>query len=785
MSRIKNFYKFKKNVATEKQNVIIKKSVLSKMARKAKNMSNFLKKFKCDFTFERKGYACSDESSKSKGRSMLETLGVLLVLGLLTVFALKGVNVAMDKATANKVLDDAADVYSKLSVSKRNYETWSLVTPAKKSRSGYDFLGIHSLKDTTGEAGGALFVTYARATIPQSICKPLIDMQSKRMSIYKANAENTVSTTPMTECEEQNDMIFSFNFAPTCTSDKDCTSKYGSNYSCVKALCLRKTTCSSANDCPNGYSCISGECRYSGCSTDSDCPNGKICERGTCIEEVCAQNSDCMDGYKCVEGKCIDSCEKDSDCLTGYICRSGECTSAACSKDVDCPSDYICKSGKCASAICPPACPSGYTCTNGKCRKNACTTDANCPAGYKCLNGICKANVCLVDSDCGGFGYKCVDGICKNFSCSNDMDCKADFGATYICVNGKCQNLGCSSASDCNGTGFVCQTGKCVCSSAYQTCTMTGSDAVWCCNKTTEECSTTEENKCNSVSGKCHYTLETNEMAKRSNCVYSVGTATTGSKYADCKYKLNNTPTRRMYNCKYTLSISTVNGEPRGVMTAVKGCSGKQYCNMKWANEYCDTAAAADATTIYGVCSELNSSNSTCLIDEEFSYHNPTVPLLEKLIGCPDTQYCNLNWSEANCGSTAPANAEIIFGTCLERNNFSRTCKSEVIGVLSPISKCPKTQYCNLKWSEPTCTTAAAADAVKIYGTCLERNNFNAVCMSDDSNAARMVKVKGCASGKYCNLKYKDDQCTAAGAADTDLWGQCLARNVFSYTCTK
>ena len=39
-------------------------------------------------------------------------------------------------------LDDAADVYSKLSVSIKNRESWTVITPEGKSRSGFEIKGM-------------------------------------------------------------------------------------------------------------------------------------------------------------------------------------------------------------------------------------------------------------------------------------------------------------------------------------------------------------------------------------------------------------------------------------------------------------------------------------------------------------------------------------------------------------------------------------------------------------------------------------------------------------------
>ena len=169
---------------------------------------------------------------KSSGRSMMETLGVLIIMGLLTVLALNGLDKAMNKSKANKVLDDAAEVYSKMSMSKKTVTTWKEVIPSGKSRSGYTFQGQHKIQS------GAVFVSYARVNnIPQKICQNLIEMQSTRMTVYSSSS----LTTPLTTCAKQNDLVFTFNFTPSCSSNNDCHSKYGNDYSCQNSRCVRDT----------------------------------------------------------------------------------------------------------------------------------------------------------------------------------------------------------------------------------------------------------------------------------------------------------------------------------------------------------------------------------------------------------------------------------------------------------------------------------------------------------------------------------------------------------------
>ena len=78
-------------------------------------MKKLLHKLEQCLTFERN---TSGFLKKSRGRTMLETLAVLAVLGLLTIGSIKGLNAVFMKSRINKILDDAAKTYTILSVSK-------------------------------------------------------------------------------------------------------------------------------------------------------------------------------------------------------------------------------------------------------------------------------------------------------------------------------------------------------------------------------------------------------------------------------------------------------------------------------------------------------------------------------------------------------------------------------------------------------------------------------------------------------------------------------------------
>jgi len=106
--------------------------------------------------------------------------------------------------------------------------------------------------------------------------------------------------------------------------------------------------CVTSDDCPNGYTCVNGECHQSSgeeCTTDDDCPDGYTCEEGFCRPE----------------GVLPDSCDTSEDCPAGYYCEGHECY-------------------PCPEVSDRPECQGG----------DECETNEDCPPGFICVNGVCQ-----------------------------------------------------------------------------------------------------------------------------------------------------------------------------------------------------------------------------------------------------------------------------------------------------------------------------------------------------------------------------------------------------------
>ena len=155
-----------------------------------------------------KNYSSLNAKKKSLGRSMLEVLSVLLVMGLLTVFTLRGLDVAMNRARANKIISDAGDAYATFSITKKQEvtNTWTLVLPAGKSRSGLDFY-------VQNRNISSKFVTTVRAAnVPKNTCVALLDAQSTKSMLIHTAASTLTPIIGASSCK--NSMTLYFTFTP-------------------------------------------------------------------------------------------------------------------------------------------------------------------------------------------------------------------------------------------------------------------------------------------------------------------------------------------------------------------------------------------------------------------------------------------------------------------------------------------------------------------------------------------------------------------------------------------
>ena len=201
--------------------------------------------------------------------------------------------------------------------------------------------------------------------------------------------------------------------------------------------------------CPNGLSCVAGECVAECAST---CAEGQRCDSdGQCVDAC--KDLRCGDG-KCVAGACVPRCQGVS-CQPGFSClpTTGLCEDQC--NAVTCPAGQTCARGACVAACMVNGCLEAEKCdvSSGACVPRC--QGVTCPAGSTCAppTGACQDG-CLTLS-CPG--QACLQGECRPIcavkGCESTFNCNATTGA----CEPKCQAITCAPGLSCRPTTGQCE----------------------------------------------------------------------------------------------------------------------------------------------------------------------------------------------------------------------------------------------------------------------------------------------------------------------------------------
>ncbi|MBQ9739051.1 MAG: hypothetical protein IJV75_06060 [Alphaproteobacteria bacterium] len=235
------------------------------------------------------------------GRSMVEMLGTLAIIGVLSIGGIAGYKYGMDKYKANQTVNDVmlmgVDIITQLS---QNRDTPTLSSDwGTKTTAGYDFTVVQNPEDATQYG---IQIT----GVPASICKQVGDGLKQTVAVYVGN-EDYNSDTETDPCDESdsNTMEFYFEtaFYEECKTDSDCQT----DQFCLNGLCnfkqdivvtggITDKSCSTTADCqPCGY-CINQKCGYdtaeNGQSCTIDGQDGQ-CAKGECVIKGCDDSTPC------------------------------------------------------------------------------------------------------------------------------------------------------------------------------------------------------------------------------------------------------------------------------------------------------------------------------------------------------------------------------------------------------------------------------------------------------------------------------------------------------------
>ncbi len=220
------------------------------------------------------------------GRSMVEMLGTLAIIGVLSIGGIAGYKYGMDKYRANETLRNIS------------LRTVDLITQASQGRPALSFAEWEN-EDTVYDFSNPaycdsddnliIFDIGATEKIPQNICQIIFDGLSNVAVQIDINESPAISKD---SCGKNNTMTFYFAGGGNASVDND-TGEGAAEEKCGS------TVCGTCQKCEN-ETCVTVADYEQKCTTDDN-------KSGWCVGETCqAETCNCDTGYYCADtnGSC-------------------------------------------------------------------------------------------------------------------------------------------------------------------------------------------------------------------------------------------------------------------------------------------------------------------------------------------------------------------------------------------------------------------------------------------------------------------------------------------------
>ena len=243
------------------------------------------------------------------GRSMVEMLGTLAIIGVLSIGGIAGYSYGMDKYRANETINDVnlrgIDLVRQVATNQPlSLSEWPAV-----SKAGYSIS-----KPVLSAEGDAYFSLFG---VPKRVCEMVYNgiMQNQTTDVEV----NGYVVDDSSACGDDNKMGFFF------------ITNAGEGGTTADELC-KDVNCPEGSSCTHGI-CMSEEIPQLHSNNQKVCKNYKCPECQYChdygYEKFCSykKNGSSCQGGSCYEGKCIlndTECTEHSDCGNGYYCDKYE-----------------------------------------------------------------------------------------------------------------------------------------------------------------------------------------------------------------------------------------------------------------------------------------------------------------------------------------------------------------------------------------------------------------------------------------------------------------------------
>ena len=260
----------------------------------------------------------------STGRSMIEMLGVLAIIGVLSIGALAGYRTVMNKHRANETIHDVMLRAANVPMQYQNYQNME---------EGHAFK-FPELNDETSTMGYTLNTvktdeygyTYKveGVAIPKSVCNKILQLEPTDIDEMRIGSSKKAYRRGLWDlCEDTSseNVVMSFYFEKECKTDAQCSDCQ----ECKKGVCKANYGLAgcAVND-KEGFEEEPKGC-IGDCNEYNECV-GKCCIGNDCNEDLTCKGSDCCIGRDCNErGECTGA-----DCCVGSDCADGGCVGSDC-----------------------------------------------------------------------------------------------------------------------------------------------------------------------------------------------------------------------------------------------------------------------------------------------------------------------------------------------------------------------------------------------------------------------------------------------------------------------
>ena len=338
-----------------------------------------------------------------RGRTLIEMLAVLVIIGIMVIAGLTGLSLAMRKVKVENNIKDmnlvAVDIFSE---------------PVNFARTnigqGIVFRGMSGSKQTATKTAEDMF-SVSMTNLETSVCEDMFEQAHNYEMIHE-------STFTQPDICVNGQAIFYYQLDNHINDNQGCG--YGMVWNETAGMCCRSFTVPDSSECRiyTETSASKGVCPdYTQTNLSGPCGTNGYCNNGECVP--CPATS---------ESCSIESDEYDTE------------TQCLLTKKVTCGENEICTNGSCV-------CSNGYELYNGVClpicNGSGMTGDRDEEGNCQCIEGT-NADTCACPD-----GYIYLEGKCQRFECRGGP-------IEYTCyINDERCALG------CDAKGENCQIGAC------------------------------------------------------------------------------------------------------------------------------------------------------------------------------------------------------------------------------------------------------------------------------------------------------------------------------------